>query len=394
MFSQSKLFTCTAVILLLCLLPAYCSMNPIPAPTARPAEALPDTAPAPIPATEPSPPPDAAPSPTPVPDAVAIPISAQEQQTPAESKQTQPPGVQPPQIQPGTASDVNSIPEEVRVNEEKALEFKANVEAIVMKHLKSFYKNGGKGIIGIYIRELSTGFEYGCNDEMTNPEDPTEGYFKTASTCKLMSAAVIYYLNNIGELKLDEYLTDKVTGSRYCLKQLVPRMISHSVNGYFNITLRQLGSSKINDTLKKLGIQKSAVFSEIMPASGASISANIKRYGISKSPRTTPRDLGQILVMLHEGKIMGEANSKALADALKSNIYSNRLPQGIGYKSSVGHKTGTSSGEGVYNDAGIIYLEGNPYIMVVMSKDSNSGVQSVYRSMAAELYEYMKHRVK
>jgi beta-lactamase class A len=171
-------------------------------------------------------------------------------------------------------------------------------------------------------------------------------------------------------------------------------MISHSVNGYFNITLRHLSPGKINETLEKLGVKNSLVYSEIMPAQGSSIKNNIKRYGISRSPRTTPRDLGYVLNLLYCGKTFGTENDKVFLESLKNNIYSNRLPSGVRYRSAVAHKTGTSSNEGVYNDAGIIFLTGNPYIMVVMSKGSGSNVQPLYRTITGEVYNYMKKRTE
>ncbi|MGE5629586.1 MAG: serine hydrolase [Caulobacteraceae bacterium] len=282
---------------------------------------------------------------------------------------------------------------EAEVKEQEKVKFYNEIEAIVTKHINNFYKNGGKGTIGVYIKELGTNYEYGFNAEKTNPENPEEGYFMTASTCKLLSAAVIYYLDNNNEMELDKTCTDNVSKAKYNLKSLIPRMISHSVNGYFNITLRHLGSQKINEILEKLEVKNSLVYSEIMPAPYTSVKNNIKRYGISKSPRTTPKDLGYVLWLLYDGKTFGAENDKMLTEALKSSIYSNRLPQGIGHKSPVGHKTGTSAGDGVYNDAGIIYLKDNPYIMVVMSRGSGSGVQAAYRSMAMEVYKYMSKRI-
>lgn len=272
--------------------------------------------------------------------------------------------------------------------------FNKAVEAMVMKRINSYYKNAGKGTVGIYIKELSSGFEYGYNAEKTNPDNPKEGYFNSASTCKLFSASVIYYKNYCGELELDKIYTDKTINSQYNLKKILSRMISHSVNDYFNITLRLLGSMQINETLEKLGTKNSLVYSEIMPAYSSSVNNNIKRYGISKSPRTTPKDLGYILDLLYCGKTFGAENDKLFIESLKNNIYSNRLPEGIGYRSPVAHKTGTSSGEGVYNDAGIIFLKGNPYIMVVMSKGSGSSVQSLFRTIAREVYYYMKERTE
>lgn len=304
-----------------------------------------------------------------------------------------------PASQPPTEAVPTPAPEQLdteQTNEiqQAASDFKKEVDEIVMKHINSFYKNSGKGTIGIYIKELKSGFEYDYNAEKTNSDNPKEGYFNTASTCKLLSAAVMYRLNSCGELELDKTYTDVVTNSKYNLKRILPRMISHSVNDYFNITLRHLGSKKINETLEKLGLKHSLVYSEIMPAEYSSVKNNIKRYGISRSPRTTPKDLGYVLDLLYAEKTFGTENNKLFVKSLLNNIYSNRLPAGIGYKSPVAHKTGTSSGEGVYNDAGIVFLEGNPYIMVVMSKGSSSNVQPLFRIIIGEVYEYMKKRTK
>lgn len=354
-----KLFTLAALIAFVCTCDTY-SAEPVP----EPAEI---SSPAPA-AAEPAP----TPAPVPVPPA---------EEQPAEE---QPPEKQPSEEQPSE--------EQQAAIAQAAAEFAKEMDAIITNKIESFIKKYGKGTIGIYIKELASGFEFDYNGDKTNPENPREGYFNTASTCKLLSAAVMYYLNNNGELELNKVYTDNITKGTYNLRKILPRMISHSVNDYFNITLRHLGAEKINETLLKLGTKNSIVYSEIMPAQYSSIKNNIQRYGISRSPRTTPRDLGHVLTLLYEGKTFGAENDKIFVRSLLDNIYSNRLPAGIGYKSPVAHKTGTSSGEGVYNDAGIVYLEENPYIIVVMSKNCNSNVQALFRSIAGDVYEYMKKR--
>ena len=319
----------------------------------------------------------AAPESAPAPEAEPLPVP--------ESREEAVPSPVPGQQEP-------EQPDEAQ--QQAASDFNKNVEEIIIKRINSYYKNRGRGTIGIYIKELNTGFEYAFNGEKTNPDNPDEGYFNSASTCKLLSAAVMYYMNSRGELELDKVYTDETTKSKYNLKYLLSRMISHSINDYFNITLRHLGSEQINKILKDLGVKNSIVYSEIMPAQGTSVKNNIKRYGISKSPRTTPKDLGHVLDLLYHGRTFGADNDKLFLEALLNNIYSNRLPAGIGYKSPVAHKTGTSSGEGVYNDAGIVFLKNNPYIMIVMSKDSGSSVQSLFRTIAGEIYEFMKKRTE
>ncbi len=357
MYKGLKIFTLFFLIIFLCSDITY-SIEPAET-TSNPASPSPAPASAPDPAAESLPVPES--------PAEAVPSPAPEQQE----------AEQPDEAQQQAASDFNK-----------------EVEEIIIKRINSYYKNGGRGTIGIYIKELNTGFEYAFNGEKTNPDNPKEGYFNSASTCKLLSAAVMYYMNSCGELELDKVYTDETTKSKYNLKYLLSRMISHSVNDYFNITLRHLGSEKINEILTKLGTRYSIVYSEIMPAQGTSAKNNIKRYGISKSPRTTPKDLGHVLELLYRGETFGADNDKLFLEALLNNIYSNRLPAGVGYKSPVAHKTGTSPDEGVYNDAGIIFLSDNPYIMVVMSKDSGSSIQSLYRTITGEIYEFMKKRAE
>lgn len=302
--------------------------------------------------------------------------------------------IPPKELVPVTEPPLETESELEAALKQQASDFYTEVEAIVVKRIDSFHKNGGKGTLGIYIKELESGFEYSYNAEKTNPDNPQEGYFKSASTCKLLSASVMYYLNSCGELELDKSYTDTVTKKKYNLKKILPKMISHSVNDYFNITLRHLGSEKINETLKKLGLDHSIIYSEIMPAEYSSVKNNIKRYGISRSPRTTPKDLGHALDLLYSKKTFGAENDSLFLKSLLDNIYSNRLPAGIGYKSPVAHKTGTSSNEGVFNDAGIILLKDNPYIMIVMSSDSSSNVQSLQRTITGDIYQYMKKRTE
>lgn len=275
----------------------------------------------------------------------------------------------------------------------KAKQFYDDIDGIVRKHIGDFTKNGGKGTIGIYIKDFNTGYEYDYNGSMLSDNYEGEGFFKTASTCKMTAAAVVYYLNFIGELDIDKEYTDAITGEKYNMKKLTYKMITHSVNGYFNILLRYFGNAKMNEVFRQLGLKNTYVYSEIGPAPFMSQTANIQRYGISRSPRTTPRDLGHVLELLHEGNTFGEENSRYFEESLKNNIYSNRLPKGIDYKSTVGHKTGTSIADGVYNDAGIVYLKDNPYIIVVMSYGSQSSVQNVYHKISKDVYNYMMLKI-
>ena len=291
------------------------------------------------------------------------------------------------------AEKKNLLTKEAKFQNEQLGKFRGTLDEIVTKNSEGYLKKRKSAIIGVYIKEMSTGYTYELNASKLTKSGSDEGFFMSASTCKLMAACAVYLLDYRKELAADKTYTDKVTGEKFNLRNLTHRMISHSVNDSFNKILRLLGAKKLNSLVHELGAVNSFVYSEISPAPNTSPALNMKRYGVSRSPRTTPKDLGLLVEVMYRGDVLGDKNSKHLTDSMLKNIYNNRLPQGISFKSPVGHKTGTSTAEGVYNDAGVVYLEGNPFIIVVMSKNADAEVQGVYRSIAREVYSFMKKRI-
>lgn len=59
---------------------------------------------------------------------------------------------------------------------------------------------------------------------------------------------------------------------------------------------------------------------------------------------------------------------------------------GIGYAAPVAHKTGTK--DWVYNDAAMILLPDNPFVLVILTKGVPSRVQSTMRQIAHDMYQY------
>ena len=259
--------------------------------------------------------------------------------------------------------------------------YEDDIKMIIEKNLNQYYK-GNKGEFGIFVKELNSRLSCGYNERKV---------LNSASTVKLFMASVVYDLDNVNNLKLDSIITDPYTGKKYNLKNITHKMVSHSVNDYFNILFRYIGKKKTNDVVSELGALNTCLSNEIEPSSLAvSRKTNLERYGTSTSPTTTAHDLALFLELAYTNAF-GDENSQLLIDSLLKNIYHDRLPLSINFESPVAHKTGTCSGS-VYNDAGIVYLEGNPYIIVILSKKVKSNSLGTIRKISKDIYDYHKRR--
>lgn len=245
------------------------------------------------------------------------------------------------------------------------------------------------GVFGFYVRELKTGYEGGFNAVKVDNEGL--GYFQTASTAKLFVGCAVAYLDYIGEIELDSSIYDEVTGRTYQLREITATMISHSVNDYFNVLLRYIGVERVNEVIRSLGAKHTTIFCELLPGSYVNREINIKRYGTTKAPRTTPRDLGLFLELVYN-EAFGEENSKLLMNALLGCIYDSRIPRSIDYAVPVAHKTGSHSYS--YNDAGIVLLPDNPYIVVVQGYFIDSSGIPLLRAFSRAVYHLEQKRAE
>jgi hypothetical protein len=273
--------------------------------------------------------------------------------------------------------------------------YRAEVFEIIARRMKSYRdENRGYGDIGIYIEELRSGFTLGHDAERTELDEQGEytGYYHTASVAKLLIAYAFYYLDDQGEVSIWDTYTDPVVGMSYQFQPTIHRMLTHSVNLNHNILLRYLGADRLKETLRRLDLDDSRIPREIGWAPGTSDAASLERYGTLQSPCTTPRDLGKILAHLYRGDVLSPENNHRLLTALTNTIYNSRIPRAIGYAVPVAHKTGTK--DWVYNDAALVLLPENPFVLVVLTRGAPSRVQTLMRQIALDIFRYHQERAR
>jgi hypothetical protein len=267
--------------------------------------------------------------------------------------------------------------------------YRQQVFALIAERLKTYReRDAGYGNIGIYVEEIASGFSYGYDADRSElrPNGNYVGYFHTASVAKLLIAYVFYYLDDLGEVDIWQVHTDPVVGQQQQWQRLIHRMITHSVNLHHNIILRYLGSNMATQTLRELGLTQSTLSRELAPAPGTANATCLERYGTLDAPRTTPADLGCILASLARGNVLSSENNELFMQALTNTIYNSRIPKALNFIVPVAHKTGTK--DHVYNDAALVLLPENEFVLVLLTRGAPNRIQSLMRDITRDLYEF------
>jgi beta-lactamase class A len=82
--------------------------------------------------------------------------------------------------------------------------------------------------------------------------------------------------------------------------------------------------------------------------------------------RSTAREIGQLFARMAKGELVSKDASTLMIDILKKQQVNDRLPRYLGDGIEIAHKTGDGQ-PWVANDAGIMWVKGQPIVIVVMA---------------------------
>lgn len=217
------------------------------------------------------------------------------------------------------------------------------------------------GVVGLWVRDLSDGWTWGRNED---------GIFPTASAIKIAILAELARQVEAGRLSLADPVrlgaADRTGGSgilqymgdgtmELSLGDLAVFMIQMSDNTATNILIDRVGMEAVNDFLDGIGLSGTRLRRKmIRPADQAAGRENV----------STPRELGRLVEMLYAGELASPDGTKEMLDVMaipKGGTIPAGLPGGV----RVAHKTGSLGG--VIVDAGVVLLEGRPYVVSVMA---------------------------
>jgi beta-lactamase class A len=237
------------------------------------------------------------------------------------------------------------------------------------------------GVMGVAIEDLTTGDHFFLHENEV---------FAQASSIKIAVLAELYRQAQQGKLKLTDLYTvqasDLVPDSdimggltpgvtRVTLRDLATMMVAVSDNSATNVLIDRVGMDNVNATLDSLGLSNTRLRRKMMDLEAA-------KHG--RENISTPREMMNLLEAIHRGKVVNAESTSDFFKVLSTNKAS-WIPRDLPADLKVADKPGSL--EAVRNDSGIVFIEGRPYVICVMTaflRNERDGEEAISRlSLAA-----------
>ena len=217
------------------------------------------------------------------------------------------------------------------------------------------------GVMGIAIEDLTTSEHFFLHEDEV---------FAQASSIKITVLANLYLQAQQGKLKLTDLYTvqssdlvpdsDIMNGltpgvTRITLRDLATMMVAVSDNSATNVLIDRVGMQNVNAMLDSLALTHTRLRRKMMDLQAAKEG----RENVS-----TPREMMQLLDAVYRGKVL---NKESTADFFKmlSTHKDSFIPRDLPSDLTIANKPGEL--EAVRNDSGIVFVEGRPYVICVMT---------------------------
>jgi len=231
------------------------------------------------------------------------------------------------------------------------------------------YLQNYKGQYGVYYYDITTGQEFGINDE---------DQYTAASTEKIPINLYLYTRIQSGAVNPQDTLTYlqedyeggtggiqyESVGTQYTIDELSRLSIVNSDNVAANMLIRYLGMQNIKNYMRQVGGQ-----------------AVVDNQNVS-----SPRDMGLYMKLVYEFcESNGSLGNELMNDFLSPDLYNDRLPALLPKSVKVAHKIGNELG--VIDDVGIVFAT-KPYIVAVMSTGVNEAeAPAVIANISKMIYD-------
>ena len=217
------------------------------------------------------------------------------------------------------------------------------------------------GVAGVAIEDLTTGDHYFLHEDEV---------FAQASSIKITVLANLYLQAQQGKFKLTDLYTvqssdlvpdsDIMNGltpgvTRITLRDLATMMVAVSDNSATNVLIDRVGMPNVNAMLDSLGLTHTRLRRKMMDLQAAKEG----RENIS-----TPHEMMTLLDAIYHGKVLNKESTTDFFKMLSINKNS-WIPRDLPAEIKIANKPGAL--EAVRNDSGIVFVEGRPYVICVMT---------------------------
>jgi beta-lactamase class A len=244
------------------------------------------------------------------------------------------------------------------------------------------------GVMGIAVKDLGGADAFTVNADAVFPQ---------ASSIKIPVLIELYRQAQTGTVKLDERVEIQTAlkaggsgvllhfahgGSALSLRDLAVLMIVLSDNTATNILIDRVGMEKVNGMLQHHGLRKTRLQRRML---------DTEAQQAGRENLSTPLEMVWLLGLLYQGKLLNQQNTAAVIEILS---YSKNTPLRRGLPGTVRLANKPGGLAGVSCDSGIVYLEGRPYAISVMTtygpaSDADAGPAAI-GEVSKRVYEYFR----
>ncbi len=216
------------------------------------------------------------------------------------------------------------------------------------------------GRVGIAIEDLATGMSSGINASANLPAASTikipvmVEVFKQLERGRVDFGTVVHLERRDRDWGWGD-MADAPDGTARTVKQLLWLMITQSDNTATNMLIRIVGRTHINETMASLGLHQTHL-GDFIRSETETI-----RYDL----RTSPRDMVRLLDRIARDRMIDEWSSREMLAILTGQTHNGLLPVPLPKDVKIAHKTGSL--HDTLNDVGIVYENGEPYVIAVMT---------------------------
>ncbi|MGH9751964.1 MAG: serine hydrolase [Blastocatellia bacterium] len=257
------------------------------------------------------------------------------------------------------------------------------------------------GVIGVTARDIKTGEEVSINGDRL---------FPMASVYKVPIMVEVFRQIDAKKFSLDDrielgdehrtlgsgVLTLLSNGLKPTIKDLITLMIILSDNEATDILLKKVGAENVTATMRSMGLNNIRVdrttfelirdylglmdetmrgktYKEIIATPRTSRITPEKQAEaereFAKAPKdvSSPRDMALLLEKIYKGEAASKESCRMMMTILGQQMFNQRLPRYLPESSRMAHKTGTIGS--TTNDAGIMFVRGNPIAIAVFTVD-------------------------
>ena len=269
------------------------------------------------------------------------------------------------------------------------------------------------GVIGVAVRDIKTGEEVSINGDRL---------FPMASVYKVPIMVEVFRQIEARKFSLDDrielgdehrtlgsgVLTLLSNGLKPTVKDLITLMIILSDNEATDILLKKVGSENVTAAMRSIGLNNIRVdrttfdlirdylgfmdetargktYTEIVATSQARrITAEKqaeaeREFAKVMKDVSSPRDMALLLEKIYKGEAAGKESCQMMMTIMGRQMFNQRLPRYLPESARMAHKTGTIGS--TTNDAGIMFVRGNPIAVAVFTVDKRTARGEVEERM-------------